>query len=323
MRVLITGGSGFIGTNLLQAHLDRGDAVLNFDRVEPRNPDHSGFWKEGDILDRDHLVNIATDFQPDVVHHLAARTDIDGSRVDEYRANTDGVRHLMAAVEASAARRVVFASTQLVNRVGTNPTSVDDTDPPNAYGESKLIGERLVRDWKTDREWVIVRPTTIWGPWFGKKYQGLFRTVRAGRYLHPGKRRVQKYWGYVGNAADRLVDLATLPADRVNRHIFYLSDYDPYDLNAFAEVIRESWPAPSIRTAPIALLRLLGWTGDALKLVGRKFPMTSYRLSNMLANMHVDMSPLREACGPERFSVRQGVEQTIAWIREHEEFDRE
>ncbi len=75
MRVLVTGGSGFIGTNLV-ATLSAADVdVINLDRVSPIYSKHASLWRRCDILDAARTATICRDFAPTHVVHLAARTD--------------------------------------------------------------------------------------------------------------------------------------------------------------------------------------------------------------------------------------------------------
>ena len=101
-RVLVTGGSGFIGTNLVESQLAAGRAVLNVDRSEPRNADHAPHWRRMDMLDRDGLARLVGEFGPTHVLHMAARTDLDSDDISSYATNMEGVENLMIGVRVSA-----------------------------------------------------------------------------------------------------------------------------------------------------------------------------------------------------------------------------
>ena len=235
-----------------------------------------------------------------MIVHLAARTDLDGTSVDEYAANTAGVEHVLDAAGASSTvERVLFSSSQLVCAPGHTPLDEFDYCPPNAYGESKVRGEQLVRDRAGDRyAWVLLRPTTIWGPWWGSLYSAFFRTVRAGRYVHPRGVRISKAWGYVGNTVHQMEKMITCPAEAIHGRTMYLSDYEPYPVLDWAQEIAEQFGARPIREVPVTVLRALALGGDALKRLGVDDPpITSYRLSNILTPTRFDMEPVRQLCG--------------------------
>jgi nucleoside-diphosphate-sugar epimerase len=83
--------------------------------------------------------------------------------------NTDGVANVLAALKKlPTIRRFVATSTQFV--VGPGPFPAHDLDlrPHTVYGESKVIGEQLVRKAELACTWSIIRPTNVWGPWHSR-----------------------------------------------------------------------------------------------------------------------------------------------------------
>src|SRR5580698_1240787 len=145
-RVLVTGCSGFMGGHLMKSLASDGYEALGIDIRPPRSGAMLGWsFAECDLLDAMKLRSTVSDFAPDVVVHLAARTDLDGENVAAYSANVEGTRNLVAAVAAAGTvRRVLFASSQLVCRVGYVPRSDTDYCPTNPYGESKVLSEGIV-----------------------------------------------------------------------------------------------------------------------------------------------------------------------------------
>ena len=318
-RILLTGGSGFIGTNLVEYLAAQPDTdLVNLDIARPRNPLHGWAWKPVDVSDPDAVDSAVAAHEPDAIVHLAARTDLAGESVSDYRANTEGVRNVVRAAVRHEVPRALFVSSQLVCKPGSLPSSDLDFCPPNPYGESKVEGERIVRAEADDRLiWSIVRPTTIWGPWWGTLYSAFFRAVRSGRYLHPRGRTVHKSFGYVGNAVWQLDRLASVPADDVAGRVFYLADWEAYDVQEWAAEIADAFGRRRPRTVPVGILRAAALCGDALRFVGFEDPpLTSYRLSNLLTSTRFDLEPLRELCGPLPFTRLQGTAATAKWMCE-------
>ena len=160
--VLVTGGSGFIGTNLVEAFLGRTDRVLNLDLSAPRISSHRAVWRRVDICDADALRREVAAFRPDIVVHLAARTDLHGRDVADYATNTEGVRNVTNAVAAAGSANLeIYASSRLVFDIHHRPAEDFDYHATTPYGQSKVVGERIVRALGDDRPWVIVRPTSI------------------------------------------------------------------------------------------------------------------------------------------------------------------
>ncbi len=315
-RVLVTGGSGFIGTNLVEACLARGDQVVNFDVSPPRNPAHRPWWRRVDLLDWVAVAEQVAQAAPTHVAHLAARTDLGGSTAGDYEANTEGTASLLEALaHQDQLVRVVIASSMLVCRNGYVPGSDTDYCPNTAYGRSKQQMELAVRAWPGP--WVLVRPASIWGPWFAEPYRDFFEAVRRRRYVHPGSRRVVKALGYVGNTVAQIQALLDDDAGVMAGATAYLCDNPGHTVAEWATEVARAWGVPEPRTVPVAGLRAGALVGDLLqrsRLVTSP-PLTTFRLENMLTGSSFDTRELDELVGGAPFTMRQGVAATVAWMR--------
>ena len=150
MRALVTGGAGFIGSNLVYRLLGEGHAVTvldNFSSGYRRNLDHAGAARvmEGDIRDPPALAEAAT--AADVIFHLAASVGNQRSIEDPVRdaeVNVIGtIRVLEAARKAGAGRVVVSSSAGIFGELKTLPIREDHpAEPDSPYGASKLGAEK-------------------------------------------------------------------------------------------------------------------------------------------------------------------------------------
>lgn len=317
-NIVINGGSGFIGTNLVEYFNAKGWQVLNLDINPPRNTKHQPYWQQVDILNRDQLIEAIRDFSPSVLLHFAARTDLDEKQdLRGYNANMDGVRNIMAAVQATLSiQRTVIASSQLVCKIGYKPKDEQDYCPTTLYGESKVITERIVRETGTiGSTWTLVRPTSIWGPWFDVPYKNFFETIQNGYYVHPGGIQAFKGWGFVLNSVFQVDKLIHAPAEKIHQKTFYLADYEPLVLREFANLIQQAMNVRPIISVPYWLLRAVGWGGDLLQKFGWKNPpLTSFRLHNIVTNEVQDLNPLERIAGELPYSVAEGVRLTVDWM---------
>lgn len=320
MKVLVTGGSGFVGTNLVEHYSRLGGHVINVDIAAPRNTAHAQFWTQLDIRDGRLLRKVVDDFSPDLIFHMAARTDLDGSSLKDYSANTDGVR---AVIEAAARhpqiQRVIFASSMLVCALGYSPKHDSDYCPTTRYGESKVLGERYVREMAADNfSWTIVRPTSLWGPWFSVPYKNFFDAVARRMYLHPRGWEIHRSYGFVLNAVHQLNRIASCPDPQlVDQRVLYLADYQPIEILRWAQTISARFGVSPPRKVPATMLKQLALIGDVLRWSGMMSnpKLTSFRLNNLLTEAVFDLSGLERVAGSTPYDMEEGVSLTVEWMR--------
>ena len=314
MRILVTGGSGFIGTNFMAFQAAQGVALLNLDWNPPLDPDHRAWWKEIDLMDQASVQAAFDAFKPTHVVHLAARTDTDEPvDVDAYRQNHEGTRILLEVVKRCACvERIVVTSTQFVCEAGYQPKNDLDFKPFTVYGESKRRTEMITREAALTCCWTIIRPTTIWGPWSLRYRDVMFKVMRKGLYFHPGKGRVVRSYGYVGNVVWQIDRMLHAPRPVVDGRVFYVGDR-PFDLKEWVEVVSRELVGKPVRYIPTFLIQLLAWVGDAFKLVGIPFPITSGRFRSMTSDYITPMDKTIDALGEAPFSIEAGVKETVKW----------
>ena len=320
-KITITGGSGFIGTNLVEYYKNLGWEVQSIDCQPPRNPDHKNQWENVNILDRDLLVKKIQEFQPEIFLHFAARTDLEEKiNLAGYATNIDGVCNVIDAIRlTSTIQKVIFASSQLVCQLGYMPKHDYDYNPTTLYGLSKTLTERIIRTADDiGALWTIVRPTSIWGPWFDVPYKNFFMTIARNFYVHPGNISTQKQWGYVGNTVYEVDRLLKACEKNVHRKMFYLADYPPHNLRDFANQVQKSLNSRPIPTVPINLLKAIATVGDMIQRIGWSDPpLTSFRLRNIVTSEVQDLEPLKVIVGNLPYSLEQGVETTTQWLKAH------
>ena len=154
MRALVTGGAGFIGSNLVDALLDRGDEVIVVDDLSTgragnlESAQRRGIaCHEADIRDGEGLRRIFAASRPDIVFHLAAQIDVRKSIEDpawDAGINVVGTINVLEAAHRAGVARVVNTSTGGAIYGDVEPIPTPESAPPRpmaAYGQSKFCAE--------------------------------------------------------------------------------------------------------------------------------------------------------------------------------------
>lgn len=313
-KILITGGSGFIGTNVVDYYVCKGWEVCNVDIVEPRDEEARELWRPCDITDYDVLKNVVLSFTPDFIIHLAARTDLEGATMDDYSANTIGVENVLkVAAMLPELKKILITSSMLVCHTGYIPKNQFDYTPTTAYGESKVITEKIVWQNPPHCDWAILRPTSMWGPWFGVPYRNFFDMVKAGLYFHIGHRSCTKTYGYIENTTYQIDQILTSPTLDTDNKVFYLGDEPPIFIEEWANQIA-SVLGRKVPRVPFILIRLAAVFGDVLSKVGIHFPMTSFRLKNMTTDNIVNLGNTQEIAPHPPVDRMTAIRRTLEWM---------
>jgi len=316
IRILITGGSGFIGKNAMAYCISNQYPVRNIDIEPPKEISQLRYWEKVNICDYNALSSSIHDFYPSHILHLAAKTGMDLKSLNEVPANIEGVKNIIEiSNQLPDLRRVLFTSSLLVCKNGYIPKDDKDYCPPNIYGQSKMMGEQSIKNLITNFEWVIARPTSIWGPWFKDSYLSFFQMINRNLYFHPGKNDNIKPKSYVGNTVHMMFKLLFAKVNDVQGKVFYLADYPQGTTREWAECIAKTLGKKRITTLPLPVLRFVATFGDILKLTGMEFPLTNFRLSNMLTGAVYPIENTKAIVGELPYSLQDGVDETIAWMK--------
>src|SRR5690554_5810500 len=152
MRVLVVGGAGYIGSHVVYELLRDGKEVMVFDNLSTGHrefvPDKVKFYL-GDITVKEDLVNVFKQEKIDIVMHFAGKIRVDESvskPLMYYYNNVEGLRILLEVMEEFKVKNIVFSSSAAVYGEALNDVCFEDDHklPINPYGETKLIGERLI-----------------------------------------------------------------------------------------------------------------------------------------------------------------------------------
>jgi len=170
---VVTGGAGFIGSNLVERLLERGDQVVVIDN-ESANTHDEVYWNpnamnvKGDVTDFSLLKNAC--INADCIYHLAADISIQYSienPTESYKNNVVGTLNVLEVARVLGIKKVVFSSTAAIYGSTSKPcVETDRPDPLNPYSVSKLAGENLMKMYNDlyGIETVSLRYFNVYGP---------------------------------------------------------------------------------------------------------------------------------------------------------------
>jgi len=319
MKFFVTGASGFIGTHVVETLVERGHTICNYDPLAPKLPTQRDHWIEGDILDAKALTQAMTDFQPEVVIHLAARTDCDENTTVEkgYQANTTGVANVLSAIKATPSiQRVVMTSTQYVSGPGRLPDHDRDYFPHTVYGQSKVDGEILTREANLPCTWCFIRPVNIWGPHHARYGKEFWKIAFKGLYLHPNLPAPTRAYGYIGNVIWQLCKILDADAEVIHEKAIYVGD-NPIKIDRWSKGFVREFRGKDPLVIPFAFMKMIGLVGDGIsKVIGRPFYLTSSRLKSMTQDYLAPVQDTHDLFGEPPYSLEEGIRETADWYRE-------
>lgn len=314
MKVLVTGGSGFIGQNLLQLFDQQQVDYLNLDQVPPSTYGLSR-WKACDLSHYQELERLVNDYAPTHVVHLAAITNTLYSDLGHYYLdNVVATENLILICETLPIQRFVLTSTQFVVGPGQMHNSDTEFSPHTAYGESKVRCEQFLRAIDPPYDWTIIRPTNIWGPMHPRYPREFWNIARRGLYVHPGIHPVIRSYGFVGNVVEQIYTILRAERAAVNHKVFYVGDepIDLYDWSNGFNLVLNGRKAPRVNTA---LVRYLALLGDGLGKLNITFPITSSRYRSMTMDYPTPMAETFKALGTPKYSLEEGIQLTAEWLK--------
>jgi UDP-glucose 4-epimerase len=300
--MVVTGGAGFIGSNLVDALVARGEHVLVLDDLSSGRASNlegsRADLHELDITDAAALGAAVAEAKPQAIFHLAAQIDVRRSVADpafDARVNIGGTINVLAAARAAGVERVVFASTggALYGNAETVPTPEDAPIAPLApYGQAKYAAEGYLRLFADTfgLSTISMRLANVFGPrqdpageagvvaiFCGLKLSGGTPTVY-------GDGRQTRDFVFVGDVVDALI--AAAESDRTGAYnvgtgqeTSVLDLIAALELDGYEEAPARTGEAQRSAVDPTKAERDLGWTAKISLREGLRETLTAARLS--------------------------------------------
>jgi len=281
MRVLITGISGFVGSELAPALRKFGHEVL----AASVRSDVTDLLVGCEAIV--HLANIA---------HRSASLDL------LRRVNVEGTRALAEKAAAAGARRFVYLSSIKALGEETHGLALNGAEvpaPEDAYGRAKLEAERALAEvaGRTGLEVVILRPPLVYGQGVKANFLALMRAVDRGWPLPLASVRNRRSFVYLGNLVDAIG--RCLEAPQSPGKTYFVSDGEPVSTPELVRAIARALGRPA---------RLLPFPPFALDWIPS--------LRRLTRSLEVDDSAIRRELGwAPLFSFEDGIRLTCEWYR--------
>jgi nucleoside-diphosphate-sugar epimerase len=296
MRLAVTGGTGFVGSHLIDAALAAGHDVAALTRREQLGRERL-HWIPGSLEDRDALELLVDD--ADAVIHVAGVISTHDAAAFE-KGNVAGTLAMLAAATAGGVRRFVHVSSLAARERKLS-----------LYGESKARAEELVHG--SGLDWVIVRPPAVYGPG-DKETLELFRMAKLGVMLMPPRGHLSVI--HVGDLARLLIALASPFAPSSTLIEADDGKWGGWTHREFARALAKAvGTKPAIIAAPGLFLRMAARADQLFR--GPRAKLTVDRAA-YFSHRNWVVEPKR-ACPPglwhPKIPTEQGLAETADWYR--------
>ena len=328
MKLLVTGGGGFLGQALCRGLVARGHDVTSFSRGHYPELDALGVRQHrGDLADAEAVAAAVRGH--DAVFHNAAKAGTWGSHESYRLANVVGTANVIAACRAHGVGRLVYTSTPSVTHRATHPVAGGTADAvpygdrlKAPYAVTKLVAEKAVLAANgAELATVALRPRLIWGPGDRLLLPKLAARARAGRLRLVGDGGNLVDTTYIDNAAQAHFDAFDhlSPGAACAGRAYFISNGEPMPMRGILNALLAAVGAPPVtKSLPFPVARAIGAACEAawtvLPLAGEP-PLTRF-LAEQLATTHwYDMAPARRDFGyVPRVSIEEGLRRLAASV---------
>ncbi|MTI88124.1 MAG: NAD(P)-dependent oxidoreductase [Balneolaceae bacterium] len=310
-RILMTGGSGFIGHHFHEEFHER--SIINYD-IQPPFEEKESEFVQGSILEKDKLNEALKEV--DIVLHLAA-THFDFQE-NYFKTNVDGTANLLEKMSENNIKKLVFYSSVAVYGELNDGITEEVIPVPNIpYGESKFQAEKLVEQWcekDSERSALIIRPAVVYGPYnFGNVFN-LIKQIDSGFFLNIGDGQNVKSIVYVKNLVNYTLELMKemLPGVKIYNGV----DRPNYGIFDLTSIIANKLNKKVPYRLPLFIAKTLALPFDLLSAVtGKDVIITRKRIDKFCSSTHFIPENLKKEGIKQDVSTEKGIEETINWYK--------
>ena len=329
MKILVTGGGGFVGGYIVERLLARGYAVRSIGRSPQPELVAKGVEVVcGDLTDAT-AVSAACE-GVGAVFHVAARAGVWGSWESFYGPNVIGTRNVLSACRKWQVKRLVYTSTPSVVFNGDSIRGGDESLPYGKnwlchYAETKALAEQEALAANSEKLQVVaLRPHLIFGPGDPHLLPRVIESVKAGRLRIVGDGSAKVDVSYVGNVADAHLDaFDALERGKGAGQAYFISQGEPVDLWSWLNSILEGLGQPPLtQKIPLPLAYGIGALCEgAWKVLRRRTdpPITRFVAVELAKDHYFDIRKAQHELGYRpRVPMNEALKLTIQdLIRRH------
>ena len=303
MKILVTGGTGFIGQFLVKALVQRGDQVKVLVR-QKKGINLMKKWGAEPILGNLTTLKPRDLHGIDVVYHLAAiRTSWGHPWEDYYQTNVLGTRNLLAASQGKVKHFILMSSYKAVH-------------PKSPYGQSKFLAEKeAVKFFKKEKlPLTIIRPAIVYGPRDDSSgmIPKLFRLIKNRIYITVGSGKNRLHLVYI----DDLIRALLLAAKKKGRgRIYTIAGERPIELNQLVSLIAQEF---KVKLLPVKIpLLFANLTGAILEPFFKEEPIvTRNKVKTLTENTVFRIDKAKREIGYlPQVDYLEGIKKTVAWYQ--------
>lgn len=272
MKILVTGGGGFLGQVLCRQLKARGHEVRAFNRQRYATLDAMGIAQvTGDLRSLESMLEASQGME--AIIHVAAKAGAWGSLHDYYEINVRGTDHVLAACEFNGIDKLVYTSSPSVVHGGEDLNGVNELAPyPTrylaAYPHTKAMAEQRVLAANSPKlATVALRPHLIWGPGDPHLLPRIVEKARRGRLRHIGEVSKKIDTVHVENAAEAhaLAVEKLRPGSAIAGKAYFITNGEPMPMDAMVNaLLKAAGLAPEMRRMPLNMAKFLAGVFEAL-----------------------------------------------------------